>query len=89
MLWAKNNLESMVFDVKTAFLYGKLEEEIFMKVPEGYCECGYKINEDKVLKLLMAIYGLIQAAQQWWKNFMTLLEDIGFKRSIVNPCLVK
>ena len=70
MLWAKNNLESMVFDVKTAFLYGE------------YRKCGYKINEDKVLELLMAIYGLIQAAQQWWQKFMTLLKDIGFERSL-------
>ena len=62
MLWAKNYLESMVFDVETACFYGKLKEEIFMKVPEGYRKCGYKINEDKVLKLLMVIYGLIQAA---------------------------
>ena len=89
MLWAKNNLESMVFDVETAFLYGELEEEIFMRVPEGYRECGYKISEDEVLELLMAIYGLIQAARQWWKKFMTLLEDIGFERSLADPCLVK
>ena len=89
MLWAKNGLDSMVFDVETAFLYGELEEEIFMKVPEGYRECGYEIGDDEILELLMAIYGLIQAARQWWKKFMTLLEGIGFVRSLADPCLVK
>ena len=62
MLWAKSGLDSMVFDVETAFLYGELEEEIFVKVPERYRECGYEISDNEILELLMAIYGLIQVA---------------------------
>lgn len=57
ILWAKNNLELMVFDIEMAFLYGKLEEEIFMKVTQGYWKCEFKISEDKVIILLMVIYG--------------------------------
>ena len=75
MMWATQGYDSAVFDVETAFLYGKLDEEIYMKVPEGYKESGFEIGEDEVLELLQAIYGLVQAARQWWKRFMTLLED--------------
>ena len=45
-------------DVKTAFLYGKLDEEIYMQQPEGF---KLKGQENKVLRLHCAIYGLKQA----------------------------
>ena len=48
-------IASQVFDVEMTFLYGKLKEEIFMRVSEGYRKCLYNFNEDKVLELLMAI----------------------------------
>jgi hypothetical protein len=89
MIWAMQGYDSAVFDVETAFLYGKLDEEIYMKVPEGYKECGFNIDDDEVLELLQAIYGLVQAARQWWKCFMTLLEGIGCERRLADPCLVK
>ena len=89
MMWAKNGYDSMVFDVETAFLYGELEEEVYMEIPDGYKECGYEIQDDECLQLLQAIYGLVQAARQWWKKFMTLLEDNGFKRRQADPCLAK
>ena len=46
-------------DVKTAFLYEKLDEELFMEQPEGFVQLG---KECKVLHLLHTIYGLKQAA---------------------------
>ncbi|RXW13284.1 hypothetical protein EST38_g12566 [Candolleomyces aberdarensis] len=48
-----------VVDVKTAFLYGKLDEEIYMEQPEGFHQKG---KERKVYRLRRAIYGLKQAA---------------------------
>jgi hypothetical protein len=45
-------------DVKTAFLYGELDEELYMEQPEGFKVKGH---EHKVLRLLHAIYGLKQA----------------------------
>ena len=49
-------------DVKTAFLYGKLDEEIYMLQPEGFVEKG---KERLVWRLKRAIYGLKQAALAW------------------------
>ena len=53
-------------DVKTAFLHGDLEEEIYMDQPEGFCASG---NERKVCKLVKSIYGLKQAPRDWHKKF--------------------
>ena len=47
-------------DVVTAFLYGALEEEIFMRQPMGYVKKG---QENLVCKLLKSLYGLKQALQ--------------------------
>jgi hypothetical protein len=57
--------ESMIaypLEVETAFLHGKLEEEMFMNVPEGYSEDPDFIKT-KAMRLKKAIYGLVQAAR--------------------------
>ena len=51
-------------DVKTAFLYGELDEELYMEQPEGFKDPKQK---NKVMCLKKAIYGLKQAALAWWK----------------------
>ena len=61
-LAALKNWYMTAVDVKTAFLYGKLDEEIFMEQPEGF---KIKGSENKVLCLKRAIYGLKQAALSW------------------------
>ena len=63
-------------DVKTAFLYGKLDEEIYMEQPSGFQTAG----KDKVLRLKRAIYGLKQAARAWWIELDKSLKDFGFHR---------
>ena len=52
-------------DVKTAFLYGKLDEELYMLQPQGFLEKGKK---KIVWQLNHAIYRLKQAALAWWKE---------------------
>ena len=64
-------------DVKTAFLYRKLDEELFMEQPEGFVQQG---EEHKVLHLLRTIYGLKQAALQWWKALDESMAALGCKR---------
>ena len=65
-------------DVKSAFLYGQLDEEIYMEKPEGFKIHG---QERKVLHLCRAIYGLKQAALAWWKELLASMRKIGFECS--------
>ena len=80
-------LDAKVVDIDNAFLNGDLDHEIFMKIPEGYKECIQYYDEDKALKLDKAIYGLVQAARQFWKQLTSKLKEAGFTPSIVDPCL--
>jgi len=59
---------AVLLDVETAFLYGKLEEEIYMEIPSGFKEFCQEAEKGTVLKLQMAMYGLVQAALQWFKR---------------------
>ena len=63
-------------DVKTAFLYGELGEELFMEQPEGFKKKG---QEYKVFCLKKALYELKQAALQWWQALDKSMEAMGFK----------
>ena len=61
-----HNLVIHQMDVKTAFLNGNMEEEIYMEQPEGYVVPG---KEKKVCKLAKSLYGLKQAPKQWHNKF--------------------
>ncbi|KAL0391197.1 UNVERIFIED_CONTAM: Retrovirus-related Pol polyprotein from transposon TNT 1-94 [Sesamum calycinum] len=69
------NLPIHQIDVKTAFLYGELEEEIYMDQPEGFVANG---NEHKVCKLVKSLYGLKQAPKQWHEKFDKTFLVFGF-----------
>ncbi len=63
-LAALEDWELEALDIKTAFLYGELDQEIYMEQPEGFIK-----DRSKVWKLLHALYGLKQASLEWWKQF--------------------
>jgi len=71
-------------DVKTAFLNGILEEEVYMKQPEGFVMPG---NEHKVCKLVKSLYGLKQAPKQWHQRFDEAVLSNGFKSNQSDKCL--
>ena len=62
-------------DVRTAYLYRKLDEEIYMRQPEGFIARG---QESKVIHLKRALYGLKQAGLAWWKELSNSMKDLGF-----------
>ncbi|GKD27352.1 retrotransposon protein, putative, ty1-copia subclass [Tanacetum coccineum] len=73
---ALRNLEVHKMDVKTAFLNGDLEEEIYMNQPEGFIAPG---QEGKVCRLVKSLYGLKQAPKQWHQKFDHTMLESGFK----------
>ena len=66
-----------MLDIKATFLFGKLDEGIYMVQPEGFIVKG---QEPKVYHLWKAIYGLKQVAFQWNKLLHKSLVNFGFKR---------
>ena len=69
------------FDIKTAFLYGSLQETVYMHQPEGIT------NEDENLVCLLnkSLYGLKQAPRCWNQTFSSFLEDFNFLPSSSDP----
>ena len=78
-----------MIDVETAFLYGKLEEEIDMEIPQGYREVfpAKDMNSIGSLLLKQVQYGAVQAARQWLETISTTLETMEFQISPADPCL--
>jgi hypothetical protein len=70
-------------DVKTAFLHGELEEEIYMLQPEGFAETG---KENLVCKLNKSLYGLKQAPRCWYKRFDSFIISLGYNRLSSDHC---
>eukprot|EP00977_Amphora_coffeiformis_P025732 scaffold21722_cov122-Amphora_coffeaeformis.AAC.1 len=79
-----------IVDVETAFLYGDMDVEMYMKIPEGLEHIEPTIDRRETSMVLeKSLYGTVQAARQWWKKFMSVLETkLGFERSKVDACLL-
>lgn len=71
-------------DVKTAFLYGDLKEDVYVTQPEGFVIKG---KESKVYKLSKALYGLRQAPRAWNEKLNTVLNELKFERCLKEPSL--
>ncbi|KAJ0805682.1 putative RNA-directed DNA polymerase [Helianthus annuus] len=70
-------------DVKTAFLHGDLEEDIYMTQLEGFRVKG---KENLVCKLKNSLYGLKQAPKQWYLKFDNFMGRVGYKRCDNDHC---
>ncbi|KAJ9536009.1 hypothetical protein OSB04_un000825 [Centaurea solstitialis] len=71
-------------DVKTAFLYGHLKEEVCVSQPEGFVDPDHP---DYVYVLDKALYGLKQAPRAWYEELSTYLLSKGFKKGSVDSTL--
>jgi hypothetical protein len=71
--WAVHHM-----DVKSAFLNGELQEEVYVEQPPGFVLKGH---EGKVLHLIKALYGLRQAPRAWYAKLDSSLLGLGFRRS--------
>jgi ATP-binding cassette subfamily B (MDR/TAP) protein 1 len=82
-LVAAQNLYLEQLDVKTAFLHGDLDEEIYMKQPVGFIK---KSKEELVCRLKKSLYGLKQAPRQWYKKFDGFMQRSGYTRCNADHC---
>jgi hypothetical protein len=81
----QQDLELHQLDVKTAFLNGELEEEIYMQQPQGYEQGG----PNTVCRLLRALCGLRQAPRAWHRCLKKVLEDLEFVASSTDVALFR
>ena len=80
---ASFDLKVEQMDVKTSFLHGDLEEEIYMKKLEGFIVKG----KNEVCKLKKSLYGLKKSPRMWYQNFDTYILELGFVRSKDDNCV--
>jgi hypothetical protein len=78
----RRRLRLFQLDVKTAFLHGFLEEEIYLEPPEGL-----DVDRTKVCRLRKSLYGLRQGPRQWNVRFDSLLRSLGLQKSQFDDCL--
>lgn len=79
---ASGNLQLLLFDVETSFLYEVLQEEVSTKQPEGY-----NVESSRVHQLKKSLYGLKQAPCFWNKRFVEFISNHGLKSFVSDPCL--
>ncbi|GJY74358.1 putative ribonuclease H-like domain-containing protein [Tanacetum coccineum] len=76
--------EHAMMDVKSAFLYDTIEEEVYVCQPPGFEDPQFP---DKVYKVEKALYGLHQAPRAWYETLSTYLIENGFRRGIIDKTL--
>nr|GFA90444.1 hypothetical protein [Tanacetum cinerariifolium] len=76
-LWKNKRDEENTMDVKIAFLYGPLKEEVYVNQPDGFVD---PCHPDKVYKLKKALYGLKQAPRAWYDELSKFLLSKGFTK---------
>nr|GEW92510.1 putative ribonuclease H-like domain-containing protein [Tanacetum cinerariifolium] len=71
-------------DVKSPFLYGTIEEKVYVCQPPGFKDPDYP---DKVYKVVKPLYGLHQAPRAWYETLANYIVDNGFQRGKINQTL--
>lgn len=90
------NWHTIHMDVRNAFLHGDLQENVYMKMPQGYAAIGNRISVNMelptskstlVCKLKKSLYGLRQAPRQWFSKLSLTLLQMEYKQSKADPSL--
>jgi hypothetical protein len=81
-LSAIKNWKMRQLDIKGAYLNGVLEEEIYMRQPDGFND-----GSGRICKLKRALYGLKQAGRVWNKTLHSTLTTMGYSRTDADPCV--
>ncbi|GJW58460.1 putative ribonuclease H-like domain-containing protein [Tanacetum coccineum] len=76
--------KSVVMDVKSAFLYGTIDEEVYVSQPPGFVDPKHP---KKVYKVVKALYGLHQAPRAWYATLSAFLEQSGYRRGTIDKTL--
>ena len=72
-------------DVRTAFLHGDINDEVYIQEPKGISLC----NPGEILKLKRGLYGLKQAPRLWHNKWLSVMKKLLFKRCIADECLFR
>ena len=78
------NMEVDQLDVKTAYLNGKIDSEVYMSQPEGFEDSQ---RPHAVCRIQRSIYGLKQSGRCWNSAFNQFLKSCGYVRSVADPCI--
>ena len=89
-LVAKENLDMRLMDVVTTYLYGSLDNDIYMKIPEGYkIPKTYNPTSRSMysIKLQRFLYGLKQSECMWYNHVSEYLLKEGFENNLICSCV--
>jgi len=89
-LVAHEGLKLHMMDVVTAYLYGSLDSDIYMNLPEGFnlpeTHC-LRSREDYPIKLNKSLYGLKQSGRMWYNRLSEYLIKEGYTNDSICPCI--
>lgn len=84
----REKLDLRLMDVVTAYLYGPLDNEIYMKVPEGIeLKNKSSTREQHCIKLNKSLYGLKQSGRMWYNRLSEYLVKEGYKNDLISSCI--
>jgi hypothetical protein len=84
---AANDMQVRQADIETAYLYGLIDVELYMRVPEGLRVEGEKSLRLPCVRLHKSLYGLKQAGRLWYLHFSQYLIKCGFDTHECSPCI--
>ena len=89
-LVVSEGLEMHLMDVVTGYLYGSINSDIYMKIPEGFTLHEEKISKPRSMysiKLQQSLYRLKQSGRMWYNRLSTYLLKEGYVNNSIFPCV--